>query len=223
MYNQYNKGDVQSWFGLVNQVSYAFSVAKVMLPFRELLKSSNKCYWDKALQQAFEKSKLTIIINEIQNIVKIFHKTEPTSLATDWSKDGIGYWLFQKHCSCLSNNPFCCKNRWKRILVGSRFAHPVEPRYTPIEGESLAVADALDKARHFVLGCKHLIVAVNHRPLLKIFGDQSLDLICNTRLRNLTKKNNLRYHFKMVHIPVSKTRFLVPYQDTPQATAIPPE
>ncbi|MCG8044423.1 MAG: reverse transcriptase family protein, partial [Candidatus Thiodiazotropha endolucinida] len=30
--------DVRSWFGLVNQVSYAFSMAERMLPFRELLK-----------------------------------------------------------------------------------------------------------------------------------------------------------------------------------------
>ena len=28
--------DIRSWFGLVNQVSYAFSMADVMLPFREL-------------------------------------------------------------------------------------------------------------------------------------------------------------------------------------------
>ena len=69
--------------------------------------------------------------------------------------------------------------------MGSRFTHPAESRYAPIEGEALGVADALDKARHFVLGCKHLIVAVDQRPLLKIFGDRSLDYICNTRLRNL--------------------------------------
>lgn len=30
--------DVRSWFGLVNQVSYAFSMAERMLPFRDLLK-----------------------------------------------------------------------------------------------------------------------------------------------------------------------------------------
>ena len=30
--------DVRSWFGLLNQVSHAFSMAAKMLPFRELLK-----------------------------------------------------------------------------------------------------------------------------------------------------------------------------------------
>ena len=51
------------------------------------------------------------------------------------------------------------------MLVGSRFTHPKESRYAPIEGEALAVADALDKARHFVLGCNNLVIAVDHKPL----------------------------------------------------------
>ena len=167
-----------------------------------------RCYpwvsWDDTLQQAFEQSKLTII-DEIHNGVKIFDKTKPTCLATDWSKHGTGYRLFQKHCSCPSNDLFCCKQGWKITLVGSRFTHDAESRYTPIEGEALAVADALDKARHFVLGCKNLTIAVDHKPLLKIIGDRSLDHICNTRLRNL-KEKTLRYQFKMVHIPGVKNR-----------------
>ena len=167
-----------------------------MLPFRELLKPSNSFHWDEKLQQAFEESKLTII-NEIHKGVKIFDKTKPTCLATDWSKQGIGYWLFQKHCSCPSNDLFCCKQGWKITLVGSRFTHAAESRYAPIEGEALAVADALDKARHFVLGCKNLTIAVYHQPLLKVFGDISLHNICNTRLRNL-KEKTLWYSFKIV-------------------------
>ena len=75
----------------------------------------------------------------------------------------------------------------------------------PIEGEALAAVDALDKARHFVLGCKNLTIAVDHQPLLKIFGDRSLNNISNTRLRNL-KEKTLRYRFKMVHIPGVKNR-----------------
>ena len=194
--------DIRSWFGLVNQVSYAFSMTDTMLPFRELLKPSNSFHWDEKLQQAFEQSKITII-NEIHNGVKIFNKTKPTCLAMDWSKQGIGYWLFQKHCSCPSNDLFWCKQGWKITLVGSRFTHTAKSRYAPIEGEALAVADALDKARHFVLGCKNLTIAVDHQPLLKIFGNRSLNNISNTR--NL-KEKTLRYRFKMVHIPGVKNK-----------------
>ena len=39
-------------------------------------------------------------------------------------------------------------------------------RYALIEGEALAVVDALAKARFFVLGWEIFIVAVDHKPLL---------------------------------------------------------
>ncbi|CAB4013560.1 Hypothetical predicted protein [Paramuricea clavata] len=77
-----------------------------------------------------------------------------------------------------------------------RFTHAAEARYAPVEGEALAVADALDKARFFTLGCENLIIAVDHKPLLKLFGDRSLDEISNARLRNL-KEKTLRYRFRM--------------------------
>ena len=48
--------------------------------------------------------------------------------------------------------------------MGSRFTHAAESKYVPIEGQALAVADVLDKARHSVLGCKNLTIVVDHRP-----------------------------------------------------------
>ena len=72
--------------------------------------------------------------------------------------------------------------------------------YAPIEGEALAVADSLDKARFFVLGCSDLTIAVDHKPLLKILGNRLVEDIPNGRLRNL-KEKTLRYRFKIVHIP----------------------
>ncbi|CAC5390778.1 unnamed protein product [Mytilus coruscus] len=92
------------------------------------------------------------------------------------------------------------KTKCRITLVGSRFTHPAESRYAPVEGEALAVVDALDKARYFVLGCDDLIIAVDHKPLLKIFSDRSLEDISNSRLRNL-KEKSLRYRFRMIHVP----------------------
>ncbi|CAG2222072.1 unnamed protein product [Mytilus edulis] len=169
-----NITDVRSWFGLVNQVSYAFSMADKMLPFRQLLKPGTPFFWDEHINKLFEESKAAII-SEIEEGVRIFDKSKPTCLATDWSKTGIGFWLFQKHCSCKGSEPFCCNTGWRITLVGSRFTHPAESRYAPVEGEALAVVDALDKARYFVLGCDDLIIAVDHKPLLKIFSDRSLE------------------------------------------------
>ena len=94
-----------------------------------------------------------MIIEEIDEGVHIFDKSKPMCLATDWSKTGVGFWLFQKHCHCPSIEPFCCHTGWKVTLVGSCFTHAPGSRYALVEGEALAVADALDKARFFVLGC----------------------------------------------------------------------
>ena len=67
------------------------------------------------------------------------------------------------------------------------------------------MADALDKTRYFVLGCENLTIAVDHKPLLRILGDRSLEDIANSRLRNL-KEKKLRYRFSVVHIPGVKHR-----------------
>ena len=87
--------------------------------------------------------------------------------------------------------------------MGSRFISETESRYQPVEGEALVVVNALYKARHFVLGCEDLIVAVDHKLFLKIFGDRSLEEISNPRLRNLIEKS-LRFTFNMIHVPVVK-------------------
>ena len=181
-----NITDVRSWFGLINQVSYAFSMAHRMLPFRELLKPGTAFKWDEELQPIFEESK-AIIISEIMKGVQIFDPKKPTCLATDWSKTGIGFWLLQKHCKFHKLEPFCCHDGWNFT-----FTHDAESRYAPVEREALAVADALNKARYFILGCEDLIIAIDHKPLLKIFSNRSLEDISNCRLR---------YRFRMVHMP----------------------
>ena len=53
---------------------------------------------------------------------------------------------------------------------------------------------SLFKAKYFVIVCENLIVVVDHKPLLGILGDKSLDDIDNTRLENL-KEKTLRYKF----------------------------
>ena len=215
-----NITDIRSWFGLVNQVAYAFSMAERMQPFRRLLKSGERFEWTAELEDIFRESK-DVIVQEIERGVRIFDKTKPTCLATDWSKDGIGFWLLQKHCRCTPVRPFCCTDGWKVTLVGSRFTHAAESRYAPIEGEALAVVDALDKARYFVLGCEDLIVAVDHKPLLKLLADRALDDIPNPRLRNL-KEKTLRYRFRIVHIPGMRNKAADAMSRRPVGTTRPP-
>ncbi len=43
--------DVRSWFGLINPVAYAFSMADTMTPFRNLLKPHQSFHWDETLDK----------------------------------------------------------------------------------------------------------------------------------------------------------------------------
>ena len=52
-----NITEMRSFFGLVNQVSYAFSLKDTMAPFRELLRPSSDFYWDDRLQALFEEAR----------------------------------------------------------------------------------------------------------------------------------------------------------------------
>ena len=132
------------------------------------------------MQGLFDKSKSTIIDLIIEGI-SIFDKSRSTCLQTDWCKDGIGFWLWQKHCDCHKMTPICCPTGWKAVFANGRFTNPAESRYAPIEGEALAVVFGLEKAKHFVLGCNDLIVATDHEPLLKVLGDRKLENIDNPR------------------------------------------
>ena len=60
------------------------------------------------------------------------------------------------------------------VLAGGRFTKPAESRYRRVEGELLAVVDALYKSRHFVLGFDKLVVSVDHKPLLGLLNNKSL-------------------------------------------------
>lgn len=192
---------VRSWFGLVNQVSYAFSQAEVMAPFRELLKTKNrKFYWDETLERIFQESK-KVIVGKIEKGVRTFEINRATGLATDYSKTGISYFLFQKHCGCSGElNMGCGDGHWKIILTGSRFTSDSESRYAPVEGEALALVYGLESCRMFILGCPDLLVTVDHLPLVKIFSDQALENIKNPRLLNF-KERTLMYRFQIKHRP----------------------
>ena len=190
---------IRSWFGLVEQSSYAFSKTEVMLPFRHLLKPSSKFEWTDELQEAFTLSKEEII-KKIEEGIRTFDQKKLTCLAPDFCKTGIGFHLLQKNCSCSMITPVCCPTGWSLVFAGSRFTNQAEQRYAPIEGECLAAAWAMDKCKYFLIGCESFVLAVDHKPLLGILSDRSLEEIENPRLVRL-KEKTLRYNFKVVHVP----------------------
>ena len=143
---------VRSWFGLIEQVAFAFSKTALMEPFRGLLKAKSVFAWTDELQTAFDVAKEEIC-NLVVAGVRAFVIGAYLCLITDWSRTGVGYVLWQKGCNCKTIHPSCCKSGWFIVAVGSRFCTPAESRYAPIEGELLGVSWALFKTSHFTLGC----------------------------------------------------------------------
>ena len=192
---------IRSWFGLVEQCSYAFSKTEVMAPFRHLLKPKSIFEWTRELQETFDKSKQEII-NKIIDGIKTYDPSLVTCLAPDFCKTGLGFHLLQKKCKCEHITPVCCKDGWSIVFAGSRFTNQHEARYAAIEGEALAASWAMNKCKHFLMGCDSFILAVDHKPLLGILGNKSLEDIENPRLLRL-KEKTLRYNFTVVHVPGS--------------------
>lgn len=191
--------DIRSWFGLINRVASYAKLREALTLFRPFLSPKYKFFWSPTLDRAFEESK-GVIIDAIHKGVEIFDIQRPTCLRPDWSKEGIGYFLLQKHCKCESTLPDCCTGGWKITLAGSRFLNGPEQRYAAIEGEALAIAWGLEQTKYFTQGCPDLLVVTDHKPLKKIFGDRTLDEISNTRLFRL-KQRTLPWHFRIEHMP----------------------
>ena len=45
--------DTWSWFGLVNQVAWAYAILPIMQPFQDLVKNHSHFYWDRNLDKIF--------------------------------------------------------------------------------------------------------------------------------------------------------------------------
>ena len=191
--------DIRRWFGLVNQVTNYAQLRDIMAPFKPFLSPRCKFHWSPELEKAFTSSK-EAIVEAIRQGVEIFDIQKRTCLRPDWSKRGIGYFLLQQQCSCRSGIPECCPRGWCIILAGSRLLSSAEQRYAVIEGEALAVVWGLEQTRYFTQGCDNLVVIIDHKPLVKIFCDRTLDEISNSRLFRL-KQRTLPWRFDIKHLP----------------------
>ena len=183
----------------MNQVSHYAQLRSTIEPFRKFLSPKVKFYWDESLNEKFEKSK-SLTVDAIKEGVRIFDPTRKTCLRCDWSKLGVGFYLCQKHCQCVSNYPGCCEDGWRITLCGSRFLRKCEERYAPVEGEALSVALALEHSKYFTLGCD------DHKPLTTILGDRTLDEIPNPRFFRL-KQRTLPWMYEITWMPGKENFF----------------
>ena len=62
------------------------------------------------------------------------------------------------------------------------------------------MAVGLESSRYYTLGCKNLVIATDHKPLLSILNDRALDTIVNPRLLRI-KERTLMWQFDIVYVP----------------------
>ena len=192
--------NARSWFGLVNQIVWAYSTSPIMEPFWELVKHNVTFQWNSTLDQFSQQSK-ELLISKVKEGITTFDINRPTCLQTDWSKTGTAYLLLEKYCSCSNDHaPVCCSDGWRLVFAGSCFLAPTESHYSLTEGEALGVAWPLENARMFVLRCQNLIVSMDHKRLLGIFDNGEISNIPNPPICSL-KEKTLHYTFTMTYCP----------------------
>ncbi len=82
-----------------------------------------------------------VIVKLVRQGVSTFDMNRVTCLTPDWSKDGMGFLLLQKYCTCaIDRAPVCCPEGWRLVFAGSRFCTDAEQKYAPIESEASAIS-----------------------------------------------------------------------------------
>lgn len=166
-----NVSEVKSFCGLVNHYSmFIENCASILHPLFNLQKKSVKFEWTNDCQKAVDAIKRNIV----SNVVLVhFDSTLPIILTCDASNKGLGCVLSHRYPNGLI----------KPIAFGSRTLTSAEDNYSILDKESLAIIFGVKKFFQYLIGT-HFILQTDHKPLLKLFGEnQGLPQMAASRLQ----------------------------------------
>ncbi|CAB3224051.1 unnamed protein product [Arctia plantaginis] len=142
-----NQSDVRRFLGLAGFFRrFVKDFALLARPITNLLRKDTTWQWAESQQNAFDTLKRLLVERPILALYD--HRAE-TQLHTDASKFGLGGILMQK----------TGKNPWRPVSYYSRQTSPDEQKLHSFELETLAVINALNKFRTYLLGIKFTIVS----------------------------------------------------------------
>ena len=149
---------VRSWFGLINQISYAFSQVSIPWTFREKSPFLLRSLYSRNFPR-IETGDHQINRGRCYNVW-----CWPTNMIHNRLEQNWHWFQVVTKTLYLSRNQQSVL--WDRSLENnlSRIIHKVFWN-APIEGEALELLFGLTSCRMFVLGCSNLIVTVDHKPL----------------------------------------------------------
>lgn len=166
-----NVSEVKSFCGLVNHYSiFIKNCADILHPLFHLQKKSVNFEWTDDCQNAVDRIKREIV----SNVVLVhFDSKLPIILTCDASNKGLGCVLSHRFPNGLI----------KPIAFGSRTLTSAEDNYSILDKESLAIIFAVKKFFQYLIGT-HFILQTDHKPLLKLFGEnQGLPQMAASRLQ----------------------------------------
>jgi len=120
-------------------------------------------------------------------VLALYDPAAKTKVSADASAYGLGVVLLQLQ-----------KNEWRPIAFGSRSLTETELRYAKIEKEALALTWALENFSEYTLG-KLVQLETDHKPLIPLLGQKSLDLLPPRVLR--FRLCLMRFHYTIHHVP----------------------
>ena len=178
--------DLRSFLGLVHQMgSFSPEVAGAAEPLRQLLRPKNAWLWTEEHTKAFNEVKTALLKPPV---LGFFSPARRTVLETDAARlKGLGFCLRQQDEA----------GTWRLIQCGSRFLTETETRYAVIEVEMLAIVWAIRKCYIYLQGMQKFEVVTDHRPLIPILNEKSLQDISNPRLQRL-RESITSYNFTAV-------------------------
>ena len=184
-----NLTDLRSFFGLCQQVgNFSTRLADTLLPLSPLLKKNLLWEWTSCHNAAFLAARS--ILSTIPDL-SFYDPGFPTALHVDASRlQGIGFVLRQRAPDGV----------WKIVQAGSRFLSDAESRYAMIELECLGASWAMDQCWQFLVGLPTFSLITDHKPLVPILNDHSLDKLDNTRILRLRLKMQ-RFSFTASWVP----------------------
>lgn len=172
-----NLTDLRSFIGLVNQLAeFTPAISSAAQPLRPLLSPKRQFLWTADHDEAFRRVKTAL---SSPPVLASFDPALPTILQTDASRlYGVGFALLQDHGS----------GHLRLVQCGSRFLTDAETRYATIELEMLAAVWAMAKCKFYLVGLQNFTLMTDHRPLIPILNNYSLDAVENPRLQRLKEK-----------------------------------
>ena len=178
--------ELRRFMGMVNQMSkFSPNIAHISKPLRELLSTKRVWTWSSAQEESFKKLKEEL---SSPRVLALYDTSAKTKISADASAYGLGAVLLQQQDD----------EKWHPVAFASRTMNEAELRYAQIEKEAVALTWALEKFSEYVLS-KVVCLETDHKPLIPLLGQKSLDLLPPRVLR--FRLCLMRFQYSIHHVP----------------------